>query len=128
MTSLKYILLGSAAVATAFAYTAMADHPHKPKKTESSEVETTLKKILGKKSDAKMAAVKSKSDKVDDANGADKKDDEKWDVMNPPGESREIDINVVIFIPCPSQAAKRPILPVEWLGKYSRVFPLMDHA
>ena len=94
MTSLKYILLGSAAVATAFAYTAMADHPHKPKKTESSEVETTLKKILGKKSDAKMAAVKSKSDKVDDANGADKKDDEKWDVMNPPGESREIDINV----------------------------------
>jgi len=94
MTSLKYILLGSAAVATAFAYTAMADHPHKPKKTESSKVETTPKKMLGKKSDAKMAAVKSKSDKVNDANGADNKDDKKWDVMNPPGESREIDINV----------------------------------
>ena len=94
MTSLKYILLGTAATATAFAYTAMADHPHKPKKTESSKVETTLKKMLEKKFDTKMASAKSKDDKADDTDGANDKDDEKWDVMNPPGESREIDINV----------------------------------
>ena len=56
MTSLKYILLGTAATATAFAYTAMADHPHKPKKTESSKVETTLKKMLEKKSDTKIGS------------------------------------------------------------------------
>ena len=94
MTSLKYILLGTAATATAFAYTAMADHPHKPKKTESSKVETTLKKMLEKKSDTKMTSAKSKNDKADDTDDANDKDDEKWDVMNPPGESREIDINV----------------------------------
>jgi len=41
-----------------------------------------------------MASAKSKDDKADDTDGANDKDDEKWDVMNPPGESREIDINV----------------------------------
>jgi len=41
-----------------------------------------------------MTSAKSKNDKADDTDDANDKDDEKWDVMNPPGESREIDINV----------------------------------
>jgi len=91
---LKYILLGGAAVMTAFAFTATADHPHKPKKAEKTKTETMVKKMKAKKPVVKMAP-KKKMDAKSDTNMAEQsKDDEKWDVMNPPGDKREIDINV----------------------------------
>ena len=91
---LKYILLGGAAVVTAFAFTATADHPHKPKKAEKTKTETMVKKMKAKKPIVKMAP-KEKMDAKSDTNMAEQsKDDEKWDVMNPPGDKREIDINV----------------------------------
>jgi len=46
MTSLKYILLGTAATATAFAYTAMADHPHKPKKQSPKTIKLMTLTVL----------------------------------------------------------------------------------
>ena len=98
-TTLKYILLGGVATTATFAFTAMADHPHKPKKTESAKVETMAKKVKAKKKHAKTKAMKMadmkaevKSDKSDEESA--NTGDEKWDVMNPPGDKREIDINV----------------------------------
>ena len=98
-TTLKYILLGGVATTAAFAFTAMAEHPHKPKKTESAKVETMAKKVKAKKKHAKTKAMKMadmkaevKSDKSDEESA--NTGDEKWDVMNPPGDKREIDINV----------------------------------
>jgi len=41
MTSLKYILLGTAATATAFAYTAMADHPGESREIDINVTEGT---------------------------------------------------------------------------------------
>ena len=98
-TTLKYILLGGVATTAAFAFTAMAEHPHKPKKTESAKVETMAKKVKAKKKHAKTKAMKMadmkaevKSDKSNEESA--NTGDEKWDVMNPPGDKREIDINV----------------------------------
>jgi len=120
-TSLKYILMGGVAAMTAFAFTAMADHPHKPKKAEKTKTEAIIKKMKTKKADAMIADskkmskdMKSKDMKSKDMKSAemksvemkskdkamlseamsDDKDNEKWDVTNPPGDKREIDINV----------------------------------
>jgi len=96
-TSLKYILMGGVAITAAFAFTAMADHPHKPKKTKT-EAETVVKskKPMVKVASTKMEKISKKSeDKSGKAESEDSEDkDEKWDVMNPPGDKREIDINV----------------------------------
>jgi len=80
-TTLKYILLGGV------------------KKTESAKVETMAKKVKAKKKHAKTKAMKMadmkaevKSDKSNEESA--NTGDEKWDVMNPPGDKREIDINV----------------------------------
>lgn len=102
ITSLKYILLGGVAATTAFAFTAMADHPHKPKKAETSQTKPKMEKAVTKMAPTKMAEAskakmaKKASDKSDDIsdNDSDDKEDKKWDVMNPPGDKREIDINV----------------------------------
>jgi len=95
MTSIKYLLLGGIAVTTAIAFSAMADnHPHtkKPTTQKTSDVPSpSLKDAKTEKMTKKIAAKsKSKSDD-DDTEGDDEKD--KWDVMNPPGDKREIDIN-----------------------------------
>ena len=100
ITSLKYILLGSVAATTAFAFTAMADHPHKPKKAESAKAQPMAKKVtplkkVKKKKPMKMAETKAKAENAEESDeSSDNKDDKKWDVMNPPGDKREIDINV----------------------------------
>ncbi len=93
MTSFKNLLLGGIAVSTAIAFTAIADtHPHKKKTPASTKVEAPKPKLKPKK------ATKAVDAKMDLKEGADKEDkaeeDEKWDVMNPPGDKREIDINV----------------------------------
>ncbi len=87
MISFKYILLGSVAATAVFAFTATADHPHKPKKAEAA-----ITKVKATKAKAKKAK-KAKKPTAEDTS-EDTKDDEKWDVMNPPGDSREIKINV----------------------------------
>ena len=89
-TSLKYILLGSAALTAALAFTAMADHPHKPKKAKAEDVTPKLKKPMAKMASAEMTSKKTKKAKETSS----EKDDAKWDVMNPPGDKKEIDINV----------------------------------
>ena len=103
VTSLKYALLGSVAITTAFAFTAMADHPHKPKKTEKPKAETVIKTMKAKKPALKMASMektdtksemKDEESKSEESKSEESKDDEKWDVTNPPGDKREIDINV----------------------------------
>ena len=86
-TSLKYVLLGGVVATAAFAFTAMADHPHKPKKAEKIKAETTLKKMKAKK-----PGTKTEDKKSDDSEAEEQ--DEEWDVTNPPGDKREIDINV----------------------------------
>jgi len=126
-TSLKYILLGGIAATTAFAFTAMADHPHKPKKAEKTKTEAIIKKMKTKKADSMKADAMMAESKMEKASamsegkkmskdmmsedkmmskdmkskdmkdsGAEMSDDkdEKWDVTNPPGDKREIDINV----------------------------------
>ena len=95
--SLKYILLGGIAAAAAF--TATADHPHKPKKAEKTKTETIVKKMKAKKPVVKMTSkekmeAKPNSEEADSKESESSKEDEKWDVMNPPGDKREIDINV----------------------------------
>ena len=96
ITSLKYILMGGAAATAAFAFTALADHPHKPKKAEKTKAETLVKDMKAKKPVVKMAPKKKAEAKTKDKTPDDTAsgDDEKWDVMNPPGEKHEIDIKV----------------------------------
>ena len=104
MSSLKYILLGSIAVTSAIAFTAMADtHPHK-KKTPAgtpagTKVETPNPKLKPKMTTkvadvSKLKVDKESKAKKDEGSKTEKDEEEKWDVMNPPGETREIDINV----------------------------------
>jgi len=45
-------------------------------------------------SDAKMVDTKMASKKMSDAEDDTSEDEDKWDVMNPPGDKREIDIHV----------------------------------
>ena len=91
-TSLKLGLLGGVALSAAFAFTAMADHPHKPKKTKAEQVVKAKAPMVKMAAAEKVIAVASDDDK--DTEDASEKDDGKWDVMNPPGDKREIDINV----------------------------------
>ncbi len=108
MTSFKQLLLGGIAV-TAISFTAVAtNHPHnkpsvkinsdipapKLKKSMASEKSPRTKMLKDKIAKKKMAdskpeetEAKSKETKAED-------EEEKWDVMNPPGEKRDIDINV----------------------------------
>lgn len=90
-TSLKYVLLSGIAATTAFAFTAVADHPHKPKKTKAEKIVKTKKSAIKMAPAKKAKAHKAKDNTSDEAEA---KDDEKWDVTNPPGDKREIDINV----------------------------------
>ena len=90
MTPFKNLLLGGIAVTTVIAFTAMADtHPHKKKTPAGTKVEAPKPKLkpkmMAKAKDGKMM----KSEKKDE-----EEDEDKWDVMNPPGDKHEIDINV----------------------------------
>jgi len=88
--TLKYILLGGVATTAAFAFTAMADHPHKkPSQTEVKRAAASAKSDTAESMKSKMAVTAE-----DDATESEDKEDEKWDVMNPPGDKRDIDINV----------------------------------
>jgi len=88
--TLKYILLGGVATTAAFAFTAMADHPHKkPSQTEVKRAAASTKSDTAESMKSKMAVTAE-----DDATESEDKEDEKWDVMNPPGDKRDIDINV----------------------------------
>jgi len=100
MTTFKQILLGGIAFSAAIVFTAMADsHPHGKKSESETKVEKTPEPMLKPKSMIKTATAKlavKKVDKKTKSSDAEKatEDDEKWDVMNPPGEKQEIDINV----------------------------------
>jgi len=88
--TLKYILLGGVATTAAFAFTAMADHPHKkPSQTEVKRAAASTKSDTAESMKSKMAVTAE-----NDATESEDKEDEKWDVMNPPGDKRDIDINV----------------------------------
>ena len=98
MTSFKHLLLGSIAATTAIAFTALADnHPHNKKPTPKVKSEVPTPK-LKTKTPSKRSSKMAKKAKMTDAEvkpSQDAKDEEeKWDVMNPPGDKREIDINV----------------------------------
>ena len=98
MTSFKHLLLGSIAATTAIAFTALADnHPHNKKPTPKVKSEVPTPK-LKTKTPSKRSSKMAKKAKMTDAEvkpSEDAKDEEeKWDVMNPPGDKREIDINV----------------------------------
>ena len=98
MTSFKHLLLGSIAATTAIAFTALADnHPHNKKPTPKVKSEVPTPK-LKTKTPSKRSSKMAKKAKMTDAEvkpSEDAKDEEeKWDVMDPPGDKREIDINV----------------------------------
>ena len=98
MTSFKHLLLGGIAATTAIAFTALADnHPHNKKPTPKVKSEVPTPK-LKTKTPSKRSSKMAKKAKMTDAEvkpSEDAKDEEeKWDVMNPPGDKREIDINV----------------------------------
>ena len=91
MTSIKYLLLGGIAATTAIAFTAVANnHPHPPKASKQVKSDIPVPKLKKAKPEKMATKMESKSESKSD------KDDkeEKWDVMDPPGDKREIDINV----------------------------------
>ena len=118
--TLKSALLSTIAftAASAIAFAALADgHPHKkpasgshetseakPEKKQEKKQEKKPENISTKpermtaKKAAKKAAMTADEKPMVSAEASDEDEteakDEKWDVMNPPGESREIDINV----------------------------------
>ena len=98
MTSFKHLLLGSIAATTAIAFTALADnHPHNKKPTPKVKSEVPTPKLKTKtpsKRSSKMAKKAKMTDAEVKPNEDAKDEEEKWDVMNPPGDRREIDINV----------------------------------
>ena len=99
MTPIKYLLLGGIAATTAIAFTAMANnHPHgeKPATQAKSDIpspslKAAQKDKVAEKMIKKMTLKSETKSDDDDKEGDDEKD--KWDVMNPPGDKREIDIN-----------------------------------
>ena len=97
--TLKTVLLSTIALTatSAITFTALADgHPHK--KPHSSA--TTADDMKAASKDKKMSKDKMKSDdknsdsESDNGEDEDSEDDANWDVMAPPGDTREIDINV----------------------------------
>jgi len=99
MSKFRIACLGGAAVLSITALSALADHPHntaaKKSKPAMVKADTEAKSIQRQKAKPMadtMMSDKSMSDKM--MSGEAKKDEDKWDVMNPPGKKRDIKINV----------------------------------
>jgi len=93
MTSFKSLLLGGIAATSVITFSAMADnHPHGKKTAPEVKSDIPTPKLKKAMLDAKKVDTKMASKKMSDAEDDTSEDEDKWDVMNPPGDKREIDI------------------------------------